>query len=727
LTDNIIDGRVVPAPDVVRYDGDDPYLVVAADKGTATLSDTANQISYQRRFWLKDAFASGGEHGYDHKKMGITARGAWECVKLHFLQDGKDIQTTPFSVIGIGDMSGDVFGNGMLLSRFIKLNGAFNHIHIFVDPDPDPETSWKERERLFNATGSTWMDYSPERISRGGGVFERNAKSIPLSDEMRRLLDVSETSASGEELIRMLLKAKVDLLWNGGIGTYVKASSETDSQVADAANDAVRINANQLRVKVIGEGGNLGLTQQARLEAASQGIKLNTDAIDNSGGVDTSDHEVNLKILLDALISEGQIPSMEARNQLLEELTDDIAELVLKDNVSQGQIISMDNLRTRKDITPVLDLIDYLIDQKRISPNPDNLSTKEQMTACFTGGRGILRPDLAILLSYTKMHFSNAIIRSFKLTEPLLDDIYYGYFPPSFRSRFDITRFEHPLKKEIIGTVLTNRTINQAGITLLPNILSIVDTNPVDIIVGYTVIDQLFQLDDLRTRVMAELKVSNINAAYTLLTNIERFIRAMLLWSLTYFDSDVLHFSMIDDYRKKVIEYRDIFEASMDPEEKQAIQKTYEGMLVYGVSTELARDLARGEFMRKSLEVIVLSQKLNIPIAEAITLVQGVDSMFHFPTLNSQILKTEVASAWGKKHKGMLIRQLILFKQQVAATVLEQFAAVDDFDEKLQRFMDSHKPGFKQYQVDFNRLMAADTKDLSGFTILLDRVTLLLS
>jgi len=726
LTDNIVGGQVVPAAGLVRYDGDDPYLVVAADKGTAALSDTANEISYRRGFWLKDAFASGGKHGYDHKKMAITARGAWECVKLHFLQESKDIQNTPFSVIGIGDMSGDVFGNGMLLSRFIQLKGAFNHLHIFVDPNPDPQISWQERERLFHTPGSTWMDYQANLISRGGGIFERTAKSIPLSDEIRKLVGTSQPTVSGEELIKLLLQCPADLLWNGGIGTYIKSSHETSVQVADAANDAVRINADQLRVKVIGEGGNLGLTQQARLEAAAKGIKLNTDAIDNSGGVDTSDHEVNLKILLDALITEGQIPSPDIRNRLLEELTDDIAELVLKDNINQCQIISMDNLRTQKDLSPVLDLIPYLIERKLLGPKPENISSREQMEACFNSGNGVLRPDLALLLSYSKMHFYKEIVSSPKLADPLLDEVYTSYFPGLLRSRYDISRFQHPLKKEIIGTVLSNKTVNQAGITLLPTVLSIVDSNPVDIIVSYVVLDQLFQLDDLRNRVMAELRVSNLNAAYTLLINIEKFIRSLLLWMLIYFDSETLQFSLIDTFREAVGEYLRIFEKIMDPEEKQQIQNTQESLTALGVSMELARDLARGDFMRKSLEDIVLSQKSGISLENAIILSQGIDAMFHFKELNTRILKTESKSPWGKRHKGLLIKQLILLKQQVTETILSRYAAVSDDEERLQRFLDDHKVGFKKYQIDYTNLMSTEAADLSGITILLEMIAQLM-
>ncbi|MBU2645443.1 NAD-glutamate dehydrogenase [bacterium] len=723
LTDNIVAEKVVPARNIVRYDGDDPYLVVAADKGTAALSDTANEISYQRGFWLKDAFASGGKHGYDHKGMAITARGAWEGVKLHFLQEGKDIQKTEFTVIGIGDMSGDVFGNGMLLSRFICLIGAFNHIYIMVDPDPDPEKSYQERQRLFNTPGSNWMDYNAAYLSPGGGVFDRFAKSIPLTPEIKKRVGTTADSVSGEELIRLLLKCNVDLLWNGGIGTYIKSHKETHSQVGDATNDAVRIDARDLRVKVIGEGGNLGLTQLARQDAAVAGVRLNTDAIDNSGGVDTSDHEVNMKILMDYLLSSGQIPSLEARNQLLEDLTDDVAELVLQDNRAQGQIISMDNARSKKDINPILDVINLLTRKKYLDPNKDILSSKEQLEEYFTNGIGIPRPDLAILLSYTKMHFYKELINSDALNNPLLNDVYYSYFPQRLREDYDITQYGHPLKKEIIGTVLVNKTINQAGITLLPDILAIVDVSPVDIIVGYTILNRVFNLDSLRDRVRDELQITSINSAYTLLINIEKFIYNVLIWKLICYAPNEIQFSMIQDFEEMVKEYQDKFEQSMDPEESRHIQNTCENLMTLGISPELARDLSRGEFLRNSMEVIDLVKKCGISLENSITLSQGIDSLFHFKKLNSRLMHLELESPWGKKHRSLLLKQLHQLKHAVSKKILNDYATVTDFEDKLNQFRLQKKEAFKSYQIDYNNLLSADSFEMCGVAILFDKIT----
>ncbi|HUI70085.1 MAG TPA: NAD-glutamate dehydrogenase domain-containing protein, partial [Spirochaetia bacterium] len=332
VTDNSVDGHILHPPDVVRHDDDDPYLVVAADKGTAHLSDTANSVSAQYGFWLGDAFASGGSAGYDHKRVGITARGTWECVKHHFHKLGIDVQEQSITVCGIGDMAGDVFGNGMLQSRKLKLVAAFNHLHIFIDPDPDPGRSFRERQRLFNLPSSTWRSYDQALISQGGGVFDRSAKAIALTPQIRELFDIEGESVSGEQMIQKILKARVDLLYNGGVGTYVKASTETDADAGDRANDRVRVNGADLRARVVAEGGNLGLTQRARLEYWAHGGHINTDAVDNSAGVDLSDHEVNIKILLDLLVKRQVIPNRTERNRILAEMTEQVASLVLADN-----------------------------------------------------------------------------------------------------------------------------------------------------------------------------------------------------------------------------------------------------------------------------------------------------------------------------------------------------------------------------------------------------------
>jgi glutamate dehydrogenase len=470
VTDNRSDGTVLHPPDVVRQDGDDPYLVVAADKGTAHLSDTANRVSAQYGFWLGDAFASGGSAGYDHKKMGITARGAWECVKHHFRNLGTDIQREPFTVAGVGDMSGDVFGNGVLLSRAIKLVAAFDHRNIFIDPDPDPETSYRERERVFALARSSWRDYDPSLLSRGGGVYDRSAKAIPLSPEARKLLDIEGGEPSGEEVMRKILTARVDLLYNGGIGTYVKAESEEHGEVGDRANDRVRVNGREVRARVIGEGGNLGLTQKGRLEYWAAGGRLNTDAVDNSGGVDTSDHEVNIKILLDMLVKRGLVKGREERNRILAEMTDDVAALVLADNAGQALALSLDGHRSARRYEEFVALVDDMAGAGLLNRADESVPAREELLASPHRDRGLPRPLLCVLLGYSKMSAFQLLLETdfpdAAASRPFLD----GYFPRLLRERFAEHFQDHVLRREIVATGAVNYLVNRAGVLLLPRL-----------------------------------------------------------------------------------------------------------------------------------------------------------------------------------------------------------------------------------------------------------------
>jgi glutamate dehydrogenase len=502
VTDNRMNGQVLHPPEVVRLDGDDPYLVVAADKGTAHLSDTANSVSAQYGFWLGDAFASGGSAGYDHKKMGITARGAWECVKHHFRNIGMDVQTEPFTMAGIGDMSGDVFGNGALMSRTTRLVAAFNHLHVFIDPEPDPERTYKERERLFHLPRSGWRDYDPSLISKGGGIFDRSAKSIPLSPEMKKLLDVEGDAASGEEVVRRILAAKVDLLYNGGIGTYVKAESEEDSEVGDRTNDRVRVNGPDLRARVVGEGGNLGFTQKGRLEVWSQGAHLNTDAVDNSGGVDTSDHEVNIKILLDMLIKKGVIKGREDRNRILVEMTDEVGHLVLADNANQALALSLDGIRSARRYEEFVAFIDDMVGAGMLNRADESIPAREELLASPHRKRGLPRPLVAVLLGYTKMFaFQMVLETEFPDSEaghPFLD----AYFPKQLRDGFAQHFGAHVLKREIVATTAVNYLVNKAGITFLARMAAGGRSGIGEAVTAYVDVDRDAEAQPLREAVL---------------------------------------------------------------------------------------------------------------------------------------------------------------------------------------------------------------------------------
>ncbi len=466
LTDNLDGGAIVAPADTVRYDDDDPYLVVAADKGTATFSDIANELSTGRGFWLGDAFASGGSNGYDHKAMGITARGAWESVKRQFLDLGVDVQNEPFTVVGIGDMSGDVFGNGMLRSRFIRLVAAFDHRHIFIDPNPDPAASYDERLRLFNLPRSSWADYDLSLVSTGGGVYERTAKSITISPEAQEALGTDVDTFAPNELLSAILRAPAQLLWNGGIGTYVKSASETHADIGDKSNDALRVDARELRCAVVGEGGNLGFSQRGRIEFAQRGGRIFTDAIDNAGGVDCSDHEVNIKILLDRVVADGDMTTKQ-RNLLLGEMTDEVAELVLAGNYQQALALSA----ARIDATSLVDVharyvtqleLDGFLD-RRIEALPDAEEFGERRLA----GEGLTTPELAVLNAYSKNTLQSALLDSTVPDSPALETLLVEYFPSALRERFGDRITRHQLRREIIATVLANKVVNRAGVSMV--------------------------------------------------------------------------------------------------------------------------------------------------------------------------------------------------------------------------------------------------------------------
>src|SRR5581483_11606695 len=531
LTDNIVSGRVAPPPRVVRLDGDDAYLVVAADKGTATFSDIANAISLDYGFWLGDAFASGGSAGYDHKKMGITARGAWECVKRHFREIGMDIQKTDFTVAGIGDMSGDVFGNGMLLSRHIRLQAAFDHRHIFIDPTPDTAASFAERARLFDLPRSSWDDYDRKKISRGGGIFPRTAKSIPLSPEARALLGIEAASATPAEIIKATLKMPVDLLWNGGIGTYVKSRHETNAEVGDRANDAVRINGVDLKAKVVGEGGNLGFSQRGRVEYAMAGGRLNTDFIDNSAGVNTSDVEVNIKILLNPMVQAGKLTRGD-RNKLLARMTNEVAALVLRNNYLQGQAISILELHAGPRLAEYQHLIRSLERSGDLNRTLEFLPSDDELAERRKSGKSLTRPELAILLAYSKIWLNNHLLASDVPEDPYLSNELERYFPAPVRERFAAAISRHRLRREIIVTSTTNSLINRMGPAFVLRAQGETGADPGRIARAYTAAREIFgmrrlweQIEALDNRIPAKLQ-------YGMMYETSRLLRHMSYWLL---------------------------------------------------------------------------------------------------------------------------------------------------------------------------------------------------
>ena len=551
VTDNIIAQEIIHPESVVRYDEDDPYLVVAADKGTATFSDIANAISSEYGFWLGDAFASGGSAGYDHKKMAITARGAWESVKRHFREMGVNVQTTPFTAVGIGDMAGDVFGNGMLQSRAIKLVAAFNHTHIFIDPNPDPEESYQERERLFNLPRSTWEDYNANLISEGGGIFSRAAKSIRLSSQMKILFDVKRDSMPPNELIGTILRTPVDLLFNGGIGTYIKASMETNFAVGDRTNDAVRVNANELRCKVMGEGGNLGVTQLGRIEFAYIGGRSYTDFIDNSAGVDCSDHEVNIKILLNAAMMRKEL-SYPERNKLLASMTDEVSQLVLRDNYAQTLAVSMVTEHSPSSIEVYARFIRNLEESAGLNRELEFLPDEKTLLERRNNGEGLTRPEVAVLISYGKIHLKEQLLASDVIDEPYFNKMLTIEFPKKLTKHFSEDMQTHSLRREIIATQLAGHLINQMGITFIERIQEETNASVAQIVRAYVVAEDIFNKATL-WKAIEELD-NQIPASTQLfmMRRLNRLIRRGARWLLRHYPENLDMLKVIDRFKSPI-------------------------------------------------------------------------------------------------------------------------------------------------------------------------------
>ena len=505
--------------------------MVAADKGTATFSDEANAISEHYGFWLGDGFASGGSNGYDHKKMGITARGAWVAVQRHFRELGVDVQTEPVTVLGIGDMGGDVFGNGMLLSESIKLVAAFNHLHIFIDPDPDPALSFAERQRLFKAPQAGWTDYDPEKISKGGGVFSRKSKSIPLSAEMKAAFDLSADSLAPDDLVHELLKAPLDLIWNGGIGTYVKASSESDADAGDRANDHLRVDAIGAQSQgVFGEGGNLGLTQKARIEFALNEGSVNTDFIDNAAGVDCSDHEVNIKVALNGLIAAGDMTAKQ-RNQLLEDMTEDVAELVLSNNRRQTRTLSLARLHAATRTSEYRRFITFMESAAGLDRALEFLPTDEELSE--RPGQGLTRPELSVLLAYAKIHIKQTLVDTGIDQDPVVHREILGAVPDALRTRFESVMLEHPLRRQIIASQVANSIVDHMGITFVVHLLEFVGGSMEEMVEPITALSKRSAFADWFDAIEAEQNVPE-QVRLDMLLDLIRLGRRATRWILRH-------------------------------------------------------------------------------------------------------------------------------------------------------------------------------------------------
>ncbi|SCL41985.1 NAD-glutamate dehydrogenase [Micromonospora aurantiaca (nom. illeg.)] len=636
VTDNIVSGEIVPPEDVVRHDGDDPYLVVAADKGTATFSDIANEISEAHSFWLGDAFASGGSAGYDHKKMGITARGAWESVKRHFRELGHDTQTQDFTVVGVGDMSGDVFGNGMLLSRHIRLVAAFDHRHIFLDPDPDSARSWEERKRLFDMPRSSWEDYDRELISAGGGVYPRTAKSVPVSPQVRAVLGLDEdvTQISPQELMKAILTAPVDLFWNGGIGTYVKASSQTNAEVGDKSNDAIRVDGKSLRCRVVGEGGNLGFTQQGRIEYASTGGRIYTDFIDNAAGVDCSDHEVNIKILLNTAVADGELDRPE-RDELLAQMTDEVAELVLRDNYDQARALNNAQAQAASLLPVHRRMINELERSGALNRSLEALPSDEELAVRTESG--LTAPEFAVLLAYVKIVLEREIVGEGLADEEWTTDVLVNYFPTPLRQRFAERMGRHRLRRDIVTTVLVNEAINRGGISFVFRVVEETAASAADVLRAYVVVREVFGLHDLWDAVEAlDNKVSpELQTAVYLDTR--RLLDRAVRWLVTNRRSPIDVPAEIARLRDGVARLLPDLENRFWGTEREAIAAHIESLVERGLPRDLAEQATRLMYSFGLLDIVETAQGTGRDVSEVASVYFVLSDRFRVDALLSKI------------------------------------------------------------------------------------------
>ncbi|MBC5782716.1 NAD-glutamate dehydrogenase [Ramlibacter sp. USB13] len=709
LTDNLVNGKTVPPPQVVRIDGDDPYLVVAADKGTASFSDHANAVSAEYGHWLGDAFASGGSKGYDHKAMGITARGAWESVKRHFRELGVDTQSTDFTVVGIGDMSGDVFGNGMLLSRHIRLVAAFDHRHVFIDPSPDAERTFAERERLFQLPRSSWADYDRNLISEGGGIWARSEKSVPLSPQARAALGIEAEQMTPAELVTAILKAPVDLLYNGGIGTYVKASSETHAEVGDRANDAVRISGAELRCKVVAEGGNLGFTQRGRIEAALAGVKINTDAIDNSAGVDTSDHEVNIKILLGIAEADGELTPRQ-RDTLLPQMTEQVAALVLRDNYFQTQALSVGGRLAAKQLDEQARFIRFLEKAGELDRAIEYLPSEEEIAARLAKGQGLTSPERAVLLAYGKMWLNDALVASDLPEDPWIATALERYFPTQLKEKFAALIPRHPLRREIIATHVLNSMVNRVGPTFVHRLGEITGATPPQVVRAYLASREVFglvalwqQIEALDTLVPDEVQAEMVIALRGLLTRATTwFLRSRRLFEPT--EQQVGRFAPVVQALRT-----DGARADLSPRAQRWVDA--------GVPRELAAQVDASGHLFSALDIAEIAEAGKRPVALTAQVHQGVGERLGLERMRQQVEQLPADSYWQGLAKLALADDVTDLQRSIAQEAVRHEEG--DARQVLERWEQGNRQALERAQRLLAELKDAPGGDLAMLSVAL--------
>ncbi|HBN49646.1 MULTISPECIES: NAD-glutamate dehydrogenase [Thalassospira] len=717
ITDNIVGGDIIPPERVRRLDDDDPYLVVAADKGTATFSDIANGVARDYGFWLDDAFASGGSQGYDHKKMGITARGAWESVKRHFREIGKDIQKEPFTVAGVGDMSGDVFGNGMLLSEQIKLVAAFNHMHIFVDPDPDLAKSFAERKRLFDMPRSSWADYDTKVLSKGGAIFDRKAKTLDPSAEVRKLLDLGTGKVTPADMMKAILKADVELLWFGGIGTYIKSSAESNADAGDRANDSIRINGKDIRAKVIGEGANLGCTQRGRIEYAHAGGRLNTDAIDNAAGVNCSDHEVNIKILVGEVVAAGDMTEKQ-RNKLLVEMTDEVGDLVLRDNYLQSQAISNAFAGGGDALDAQVRLIRMLEREGRLNREIEYLPDDEELARRTAAHQGLTRPEISVLMPYAKLWLYDEVLKSDLPDDPILVEELVRYFPTAVRKKYSAAISSHRLKREIIATVGTNSLVNRVGGTFVHDMMEATGLSAVDVSRGYLITRAVFGLRKLWAGIEALDNKVDAKVQIAMFSHINRMVEDVTLWFLR--NCEELNVgAKIELFRPAVAKVIEAFDdiVPADAAFRTTLDQKSQSLIDRGVPEDLARRIAAMQQMVAVCDIVRIAEATGRDVIDVGATYFAIGARFQLGLLRAAAESIEAETHWQKLARAAAIDDLFGHQRELTRVVLSSGTNGTVGGDLVRKWVDDHQRGCARCDQLIDELRAAGQIDLSMITV----------
>jgi glutamate dehydrogenase len=718
ITDNMVAGEVVPPADVVRHDEDDTYLVVAADKGTATFSDIANEVAEKYNFWLGDAFASGGSAGYDHKGMGITARGAWESVKRHFRDMGVDTQSEDFTVVGIGDMSGDVFGNGMLLSEHIRLVAAFDHRHIFIDPNPDAATSYAERRRLFELPRSSWEDYDKELLSAGGGVFPRTAKAIPVNAQIREALGIEAkvTKLTPADLMKAILQAPVDLLWNGGIGTYVKSSAESNADVGDKANDAIRVDGKDLRVKVVGEGGNLGLTQLGRIEFALHGGRINTDAIDNSAGVDTSDHEVNIKILLNGLVTDGDM-TVKQRNKLLADMTDEVGRLVLRNNYAQNTAIGNALAQSKDMLHAQQRFMKHLVREGHLDRALEFLPTDRQIRERLAQGQGLTGPETAVLLAYTKITVAEELLHTSLPDDPYLKGLLHAYFPTELREQFADRLDGHPLRREITTTVLVNDTVNTGGTTYLHRLREETGASLEEIVRAQTAARAIFRQSPVWDGVEALDNKVEAEVQTRIRLHARRLVERGTRWLLNNRPQPLELAGTVDFFAERVEQVWSQLPKLLRGADLEWYQKIYDELTGAGVPDELAKRVAGFSSAFPTLDIVSVADRMGREPLDVAEVYYDLADRLRITQLMDRIIELPRADRWQSMARAAIREDLYAAHAALTADVLAVGNGTSTPEQRYKAWEEKNAAILGRARSTLEEIQGSDAFDLANLSV----------